>query len=225
MLSRLADAIKNVAVIVSFFIALALMLVVGTHVIWPRPTIESVSLPSYVQKWGYTPDAFVQKVSDGTHQIALNAKRDFDEAYPRRGIDIETIKAKIPGSDFTTRSAAQFISESLGLTSGRITGVVTKVDNAFEVSLRIIGGEHLVAKVPSINDSADAEAIVKAGSELAIQLTYPYALAASLYNDERAARPTDFVRTIGILDYINAMFSCGYTRSISQKRSVKKPSR
>jgi tetratricopeptide (TPR) repeat protein len=202
MLSKLASALKNVAVIVSSFIVLALLFVVGVQVIWPKPLIESVSLPSYVQNWGYTSDAFVQKISDGTHEIAQNAKRDFDEAYPRRGIDIEPIEAKIPGSDFTTRSAAQFISESSGLPSRRITGVVTKAGNMFEVSLRIVGGEHLVTKVTSVNDGVDAEALVKAASELAMQLTYPYVFAASSYNDEKATRPTDFVRTIGILDYM-----------------------
>jgi len=202
MLSKVAGALKNIAVIASFFIVLALLFIVGTQVIWPKPVIESVSLPSYVQNWGYTSDSFVQKVSDRTHEIAQNAKRDFDEAYPRRGIDIEPIEAKIPGSDFTTRSAAQFISESLGLPSKRITGIVTKVGDKFEVSLRITGGEHLVTKLTSVNDGADAEALVKAASELAMRLTYPYVLAASSYNDEKAARPTDFARTIGILDYM-----------------------
>ena len=140
MLNQFADALKSVAVIVSFFIVLALISIVGSHVIWPTPTIESVAVPSSVQSWGYTPDAFVQRVSDGTHEIALNARRDFDEAYPRRWIDIQTIEAKIPGSDFTTRSAAQFISDIFGRPSGRITGFVTKVDNVFEISLRVVGG-------------------------------------------------------------------------------------
>jgi len=31
----------------------------------------------------------------------------------------------------------------------------------FEVSLRIVGGEHLVTKVTSVNDGVDAEALVK----------------------------------------------------------------
>jgi hypothetical protein len=33
-------------------------------------------------------------------------------------------------------------------------------------------------------------------------MTYPYVFAASSYNDEKATKPTDFVRTIGILDYM-----------------------
>jgi tetratricopeptide (TPR) repeat protein len=208
MLSQLADALKSVAVIVSFFVALALILVVGSHVIFPTPTIESFALPSSVQQWGYTPDAFIEKVSDGLNEIAKNANRDFDKtdavrniAFPQYWTDSKQIDTKIPGSDLTTRSAAQFISEILGRPSGLVTGVITKIDNAFEVSLRVIGGEHLVAKVTSINDTADAEAIAKAGSELVMQLTYPYILAASLYNDERTAG-SDFVRTIGVLDYM-----------------------
>jgi tetratricopeptide (TPR) repeat protein len=159
-----------------------------------------VSLPGSVQQWGYTPEAFAQRVSDRTQEIALNAKRDFDEAYPRRWIGTQAIEAKIPGSDFTTRSAAQFISDVLALPSNRITGSVTKTDNVFDISLRVTGGEHLVAKVASTGDTADADAIVKASSELAMKLIYPYVLAASLYNDERAAKSSNFARTIGVLD-------------------------
>src|SRR6266700_848018 len=108
MLKRIVDVLKGIAAIASFLIVLALILVVASHVIWPTPAIESVSLPSSVQQWGYTPETFAQRVSDRTRDIARNAKRDFDEAFPRQWIGIHTIEAKIPGSDFTTRSAAQF---------------------------------------------------------------------------------------------------------------------
>jgi tetratricopeptide (TPR) repeat protein len=202
MLNRVADTLKSVAVIVSFLLVLALILIVVSHIIWPTPMIEAVSIPNSVQKWGYTADFFAQKVSDGTHVIALNAKRDFDEAYPRHWIGTQTIEAKIPGSDFTIKSAAQFISDILSFPSKQITGVVTKIDNEFDISFKVSGGEYLVAKVTSTSDSADAEAIVRAGSELAMQLIYPYVLAASLYNDEKAGKSANFVRTISILDYM-----------------------
>ena len=52
MLNRIADALKSVAVIVSFLIVIVLISVVGKDLIWPTPTIESVSVPSSVQQWG-----------------------------------------------------------------------------------------------------------------------------------------------------------------------------
>ena len=52
MLSKLASALKNVAVIVSSFIVLALLFVVGVQVIWPKPLIESVSLPKLCSELG-----------------------------------------------------------------------------------------------------------------------------------------------------------------------------
>jgi hypothetical protein len=192
----------RVGIIASFLLVIALVLVVGRDVIWPTPTIESVSLPSFVQQWGYTPSVFAQKVSDGSREIAENSKRDFDLAHPRQSIGTQAIEAKIPGSDFTTRSAAQFISDILALPSKRIVGEVTKVGNVFNVSFRVIGGEHLAKTVTSTTESADAEAIVKAGAELAMKLVDPYTLAASVYNDERTADSANFARTIGILDYM-----------------------
>lgn len=201
-MKRIVGAIKNIAAIASFLLVLALILVVTKQVIWPRPTIESVSIPSSVQQWGYTPETFAQKVSDRTQAIAENAKRDFDEAYPRQWIGTEAIEAKIPGSDFTTRSAAQFVSDVFALPSNQLTGSVTKTDKEFEISFRVIGGEHLDAKIKSTGDTADAEAIVKASSELAMQLAYPYVLAASLYNDEKAVASTAFDRTMTVLNYM-----------------------
>lgn len=202
MLNWMVGVIKNIAAIATFLLALALVVVVARQVIWPRPTLESVSLPGSVQQWGYTPESFAQRISDGTQEIAEKAKLDFDEAYPRSWIGPQTVEAKIPGSDFTTRSAAQFISDVLVLPANQVTGSVTKTDKEFDLSFRVAGGRHLTAKVASTGDSADAVAIVKASSELAMQLVYPYVLAASLYNDEKADVSSKFSRTISILDYM-----------------------
>jgi hypothetical protein len=54
MLKSIADLLKSVAVIVSFLIVIVLTSVVGKDLIWPTPTIESVSLPNAVQQWGYS---------------------------------------------------------------------------------------------------------------------------------------------------------------------------
>src|SRR6266702_3136846 len=100
MLSMIADWIKSIATIISFLV------IVGAQVLWPTPTIESISAPESVQKWGYAPDVLAQKISAETRRIARNAERDFDVAYPRQWVGIQTVEAKIPGSDFTVRSAA-----------------------------------------------------------------------------------------------------------------------
>ena len=70
------------------------------------------------------------------------------------------------------------------------------------MTFRTVGGEHLTTTVPSSKENADAEAIVKAGAELAMKLVDPYTLAASVYNDERSANSTDFERTIGVLEIV-----------------------
>ncbi|MCK1419670.1 MULTISPECIES: hypothetical protein [unclassified Bradyrhizobium] len=199
MVKRIVGAIKNIAAIASFLLVLALILVVAKQVIWPTPSIETVSIPSSVQQWGYTPETFAQKISDRTQVIAEKAKRDFDEAYPREWIGIQPIEAKIPGSDFTTRSAAQFVSDVFALPSKQVTGSVIKTDQQFDLSFRVIGGEHVDSKVKSTGDTADADAIVTTSSELAMQLIHPYVLAASLYNDEQSKT---FDRTMAVLDYM-----------------------
>src|SRR6266571_3430179 len=185
MLSMIADWIKSIATIISFLVIVALLVIVGAQVLWPTPTIESISAPESVQKWGYAPDVLAQKISAETRRIARNAERDFDVAYPRQWVGIQTVEAKIPGSDFTVRSAAQFISALLNRPSKRVTGEITKIDNSFEVTLRISGGESLSTKIISNNDRADSDNIVMKASEIVMQLTHPYVLAASLYNAER----------------------------------------
>jgi hypothetical protein len=140
MLKSIADLLKSVAVIVSFLIVIVLTSVVGKDLIWPTPTIESVSLPNAVQQWGYTSNVFAQKVSDWSRKIAQNSKADYDLAHPRASIGTQILEAKIPGSDFTTRSAAQFISDVLALPGKRIVGEVTKVGSSlqpFSQSLRL----------------------------------------------------------------------------------------
>jgi hypothetical protein len=102
MLNHISDVLKSVAVIVSFLIVIVLILVVGKDLIWPTPTIESVSVPSSVQQWGYTSNVLAQKVSDWSRRIAQNSKSNYDLAHPRASIGTQTIEAKIPGSDFTT---------------------------------------------------------------------------------------------------------------------------
>ncbi|WP_298880510.1 hypothetical protein [uncultured Bradyrhizobium sp.] len=202
MLEGVAGAIKNIAAKASFLFALTLISVITKNVIWPRPTIEQISIPSSVQQWGYTSETFAQKVSDRTQDIAENANRGFDVAYPRKSIGVEAIEAKVPGSDFTTRSAAQFISDVFALPSNQLAGSVTRTDKEFHISFRVAGGKHLTAKIKSTGDSADADAIVAASSELAMQLAYPYVLAASLFNDENDLASTTFARTLEVLDYM-----------------------
>jgi tetratricopeptide (TPR) repeat protein len=203
MLKRIADVLKSVAVIVTFLLVVLLILVVGRDVVWPTPSLESVSVPSFVQQWGYTPNVFAQKVSDRSREIAQNSKRIYDLAHPRESIGTQPIEAKIPGSDFTTRSAGQFVSDILARPNKRIIGEVTKVGSTFDVSLRIIGGEHLATTITSSSDSVDAEAIVSAATELAMKLAAPYTLAASFYNEEKdAAGPANFARTLSVLDYM-----------------------
>ncbi len=202
MLSMIADWIKSIATIISFLVIVALLVIVGAQVLWPTPTIESISAPESVQKWGYAPDVLAQKISAETRRIARNAERDFDVAYPRQWVGIQTVEAKIPGSDFTVRSAAQFISALLNRPSKRVTGEITKIDNSFEVTLRISGGESLSTKIISNNDRADSDNIVMKASEIVMQLTHPYVLAASLYNAERGDISSNFAKTISLLDYM-----------------------
>ncbi|SDD07298.1 hypothetical protein SAMN05216337_1007102 [Bradyrhizobium brasilense] len=200
MLKKIVGPIKNIAVIASFLLVSALVLVVAKQVIWPKPSIGPVSIPSPVQQWGFTPEIFAQRVSNKTQDIAENAKRDFDEAYPREWVGIQSVEAKIPGSDFTTRSAAQFVADVFRRPSMQVVGSVIKTEQEFGLSFEL-GGRHVEAQVKSSGDTADADAIVKTSAELIMQLLHPYVLAASLFNDERD-KPTAFERTMAALDYM-----------------------
>jgi hypothetical protein len=160
MLKSTADALKSIAVIVSFLIVIMLVSVVGRDLIWPTPTIEDVSVPSTAQQWGYTPNVFAQKVSDWSRKIALNSKTNYDLAHARASIGTQTIEAKIPGSDFTTRSAAEFVSGILALPSKRIVGEVTKAGSSFELAFRIVGGEHLAT---TFSEAQPAGSVAESG--------------------------------------------------------------
>jgi hypothetical protein len=202
MLSKIADLIKSVATICLFAVTLVLLVFVGYQILRPTPTIESISAPEFIQKSGYTPDVLAQKLSDGTRLIARNAMRDFDVAYPRESVGTRTVEAKIPGSDFTVRSAAQFISDLVGRPNKRITGEITKLDDTLQVSLRVAGEESIATEITITNDHYDFNDILLKASQIVMQLVRPYVLAASFYNDEKGDPSSNFKKTIGILDYL-----------------------
>lgn len=204
MLAKIADALKSTCVILLFLIIVLMLVVVGVKVVRPTQTIENVVAPEAVQKLGYTPAVLAQKISDATRVIASNSEPDFDLAHPRHfllSVSAQPIEAKIPGSDFTVQSAAEFISTVLAYPERRITGEITKLDDAFDVTIRQIGEESLSTKVPTKNDRFEPNEIVPIAAQMAMQLAEPYVLPASFFNEGKA-KPTDFSKTMGILNYI-----------------------
>jgi hypothetical protein len=102
------------------------------------------------------------------------SKCEFNVAYPREAIDTKGIDAKIPGSELTVQTAAQFLSSLLGLPNRQMTGEVTQNESKFQLRLRY--GQREITTDPTEQISE----LVTSGSETAMRLANPYVLAAKL---------------------------------------------